>query len=160
MINGTQVQDVLYYIPTARWVLGTVKRILRQGCDDREIWNQCWHDEYKALGGIAKSGTKPCPRGAAYGLWYVGRLRSGQRPLIQLTAKEIYRNKELGKNAAYAVIAASLLDTIRFHSDTELWSAVQSEFKRHTGDDPAISNQGGVRLVFHLSCSQDLVTCK
>ncbi|WP_156479930.1 hypothetical protein [Collimonas pratensis] len=159
MINDAQAQDVLYHIPTTRWVLGTVERILHKGYDDRETWSRCWYDEYKALGGTTSSGTKPCPCGAAYGLWFLGRLCSGQRPLIKLTAEKIYRNKALGKNAAYAVIAANLLDTIRFHSDAELWSRVQSEFKRHTGDDPALSDQGEVKLVVHLFRSQNLVTC-
>lgn len=160
MSNSAQLQDVLYHIPTARWVLGTVERVLVKGYDDRETWNECWHDAYKALGGTTSSGTKPCPCGAAYGLWFVGRLRSGQRTLMQLTAKEVYRNKALGKNAAYAVIAADLLDTVPFRSDADLWSRVQSEFKRHTGDNPALSDQGEVKLVVHLSRSQNLVTCK
>ena len=101
-------EDLLNRIPVTPWVSGTVARILRTGRDDAQTWNDCWYDAYVALGGRSKeSGNKGCPRAAARGLWLLGRLRDGQRPLLSWNVAEVYR--ELGKNAAYASITADLL---------------------------------------------------
>ncbi|MFO0847894.1 MAG: hypothetical protein U0871_04930 [Gemmataceae bacterium] len=152
----TQAAEVLNLIPITPWVLGTVERMLPTGRDDAVTWNRCWYEQYVALDGeVANSGTKPCPRVAARGLWYLGRLRRGQRPLLAWTVDEVYR--KLSKNAAYAIIAADLLAAGPVCPAPALWPLVQSEFTRLTGDAPANSEQGEVRLVVALHRSGELV---
>ena len=148
--------DVLNRIPITRWVNGTVEKILGTGTHDAVTWNKCWYETYTQLGGTSKtSGTKPCPRAAARGLWILGRLRRGGRPLQTRSVVEVYR--ELSKNAAYAVIAADLLAGDASRSSSALWRSVQSEFTRLTGDIPAESEQGEVRLVIALFRQQELL---
>lgn len=145
----------LYHMPVTQWVMGTVERVLHTGREDSDTWNTCWANEYAALGGIKSSGDKPCPRAAAYGLWILGRLRSGKRPLLAWNTAKVYCN--LNKNAAYASITADLLATDPLRSATELWPLVQAEFTHCTGDAPAGKDQGEVRLVVALFHSQQLV---
>ena len=143
-------------VPATPWVLGTVGRVLLTGHDDAETWNRCWYEEYQALGGTSyESGSKGCPRAGARGLWYVGRLRHGQRPLLVWPVDEVYRR--LTKNAAYSVITADLLATRQGASPSTLWPLVRDEFRRLTGEEPAGSEQGEVRLVVALHRSGELV---
>lgn len=149
-------EELLNHIPATRWVTGTLARVLRIGREDPQTWNACWYDEYTALGGTkSTTGTKPCPRAAARGLWLLGRLRNGKRPLLSWNTAEVYRT--LGKNAAYASITADLLATNPGQSASDLWPQVQREFTRCTGKPPAKSEQGEVRLVVALAHSQQLV---
>ena len=148
-------EAVLNHIPIIPWVFGTVEKVLHIGTCDERTWNRCWYKTYEELGGSSKtSGNKGCPRAAARGLWMLGRLRRGGRSFQARDAYEVYQDQDLGKNAAYAVIAADLLAAGA--SASGLWSRVQSEFKRLTGDDSADSEQGEVRLVVALFRNQEL----
>jgi len=150
--------DLLNRIPVTPWVTGTVARVLRTGRTDAQTWNDCWYDAYTALGGQSQdSGNKGCPRAAARGLWLLGRLRDGQRPLVSWSTAEVYR--ELGKNAAYATLAAELQATRPGQAPAVLWPLIQHEFTRCTGVPPARSEQGEVRLVVALVRSQQLILC-
>jgi hypothetical protein len=149
--------DVLNYIPITPWVLGTVERVISKGFDDAKTWNQCWYEQYKILGGARETtGNKPCPRAAARGLWYLGLLRDGSRPLISLSIVDIYQT--LSKNAAYAVIAMGILEKNPYITVSDLWPLVQAEFTRHTGGVPAASEQGEIRLVIGLFRNGALVS--
>lgn len=147
-------EDLLYHIPATRWVTGTIARLLLTGREDPQTWNACWYDEYTALGGNTSSGKKPCPRSAARGLWLLGRLRDGKRPLLSWSTAEVCQR--LGKNAAYASITADLLATNPGQAVSDLLPQVQHEFTRCTGA-PVGSVRDEVRLVAALAHSQQLV---
>jgi hypothetical protein len=95
------------------------------------------------------------PRAAARGLWLLGRLREGERPFLGWNTAEVYHR--LTKNAAYASITLDLLTQEPSKSATELWPLVQAEFTRCTGEAPAGSEQGEVRLVVALFRGKHLV---
>jgi len=66
-------------------------------------------------------------------------------------------NRGIGKNAAYATIAIDLMNRGALTSAENLWPAVRSQYKTHTGQDAAISEQGEVRLVVALFLEHLLV---
>jgi Ethanolamine utilization protein EutJ (predicted chaperonin) len=53
---------------------------------------------------------------------------------------------ELGRNAAYAVIAADLCVVKPSRSLDDTWKAVGVEFRKHTGKVPAGTEQGEVKV--------------
>ena len=65
------------------------------------------------------AGEKGCPRAAGYGLWFLGRLVGGGRAVQNWPIDRV--NKDLGKNAAYAIIAVDLLASGAKPSHQELW---------------------------------------
>ena len=95
------------------------------------------------------SGEKPCPRAAAYALWYLGRIQDSGRQVQKLTIYEVRR--ALGKNAAYAVIAAELLHADGSQSVSTLWPRVQARFSELLNEAPAKSEQGEIKLTLALS---------
>ena len=66
-------------------------------------------------------------------------------------------NDELGKNAAYAVIAADLLASGANPSPHELWPAVQAHYIQKTRRDPAATEQGELKVAVILFSEQQIV---
>jgi len=142
--------EILYKIPVWAWVSGTAAKMEAAGAEDRKTWSRYWLETYQALGGSSTStGTKGCPKCAAYALWYLGWLRRSKRPALSWSVNEV-RDK-LGKNAAYAVIALRLLrQGRRSRPLDQLWESVRQEFKRETGKTPATFKNGAVELTVGL----------
>jgi len=139
----------LYKIPVSAWVLSTAERMEAAGVEDSGSWSSFWVETYDALGGASSSGGKPCPRSAAYGLWYLGWLKGSKRPPLGWSVSEI--REKLGKNAAYAAIAFRLLrQGPRPQPVDQLWKSVGRESKRETGDTAADTEQGAVTLATAL----------
>ena len=147
---------VLFNIPLVRWVQRTIERMNAVGKDDFETWSNYWFRTYKDLGGQSdSSGSKECPKHAAYGLWCLGRISNCGKTFQNWTLDRV--NKELGKNAAYAVLALELLerkrgdkDTVGFWSKAELWAIVQELYQVKIGEPPAQSEQGAVKIALGL----------
>ncbi|WNM56382.1 DUF6979 family protein [Candidatus Nitrospira allomarina] len=107
-----KMAEVLYKIPLTRWVRGTMERNNAVGNDDMETWSKFWLKTYKDLGGNSdNSGSKECPKYAAYGLWRLGRISNSGKGFQNWTLERI--NEKLGKNATYAVFALDLLERKR-----------------------------------------------
>jgi hypothetical protein len=140
---------VLSRVPISDWVLRTAQAMGAAGAADKKAWRKHWADSYGALGGRTTSGSKGCPRSAAYAMWYLGWLKGCARPLLDWPADRIH--ERFGKNAAYAVIAARLLAGSRAQQHhSALWRRVQQEFRRETGQLPANSDQGAVKVALLL----------
>lgn len=141
---------VLFYIPLVDWVQQTIRQMNAAGRDDFKTWSNYWLKTYVDLGGtnVINSGPKGCPKHAAYGLWSLGRIANGGRAFQNWTIGKI--NRELGKNAAYAVLALDLLEMKHNWSQTELWSKVQESYQRKLGEPPAQSEQGAIKIAFGL----------
>jgi hypothetical protein len=140
---------LLFSVPISRWVLATAQAMDAAHATDGATWRKHWADRYAALGGHTTSGTKGCPRSAAYALWYLGWLQGGMRPFQDWPPANI--RSRFGKNAAYAVIAARLLThgaVAPRHST--LWPRVRGEFRRQTGQAPANSDQGAAKVALLL----------
>lgn len=136
-------------IPITGWVLGTIAKMTRERPDDRTAWARCWYRTYRELGGRSQAtGSKGCPRAAAYGLWVLGRIPQSGRPRLNWPVSRVF--EELGRNAAYAVIAADLSKSGPAQSVQDMWPAVRLEFRRHSGEEAAISEQGEVRMALAL----------
>jgi len=118
----------LYGIPITEWVLRTsAKMNTPRSSNERSTWALAWYETYQELGGRNKaSGTKGCPRAAAYGLWFLGRLPHSSRPHLDWPVLHV--TEELGRNAAYAVIAANLCRDEPARALKETWEAVRLEF--------------------------------
>lgn len=143
-------------IPLTPWVLGTVAKMNRARTTDRRDWNRFWSQTYQELGGQSdESGAKGCPRAAGYGLWLLGRLARGGRPLQKWPVHRV--DNELGKNVAYSVIAADLLACRADPSPQRLWPAVQAQYIQHTRRNPAATEQGGVKVAVILFAEQQIV---
>jgi hypothetical protein len=118
------------------------------GKESPQDWGRFWLETYKGLGGLKENcGSKGCPRAAAYGLWRLGRIKGSGMPLKLWTVPKV--NQDLGKNAAYAVIATELLSTNDM-SIVELWPLVKERYERDTGEIPAKSEQGEIKIVVAL----------
>jgi hypothetical protein len=146
----------VFHVSIPAWVEHTTKDMARVDSDSRETWNRFCHDAYTH---IAKKdctvATKPCPRAAAYALWYLGMLRFGNRPLLRWPLVEI--RERLGKNAAYAAIAADLLYENELRTVAALWKNVQQIYRRELREEPAASEQGEIKLVVALYKRGDLI---
>jgi hypothetical protein len=152
---GPMKTAVLNKIPVVEWVLGTARKMRADACEGRSDWNEFWVATYRELGGRARTtGNKPCPMAAAYGLWYLGFLSEGTRKRRTWTVQEV--NQELGKNAAYAVIAAQLLEAGQSTELDSLWSKVRSRFGTATGEEAAEREQGEIKLVVGLFTNEQL----
>ena len=135
-------------IPVARWVGGTIQKMVRARTVERRDWARFWFDTYRELGGTSRtSGTKGCPRSAAYGLWFLGRVAGADRPRLCWPLQRVM--DELGRNAAYAILAMDFASEARGEL-TQTWQQVQQEFRKSTGKEPARSEQGEVRLALAL----------
>ena len=140
---------VLCKIPVSNWVGGAVEKMRRDDTESVSNWNRYWLETYFDLGGTSKeSSRKGCPKAAAYGLWFLGRLKNSGRNTLDLTVEEV--NLQLGKNAAYALIAVDLLQNGASRSAKSLWPLVQHRYMELTGTAAARSEQGEIRLVVAL----------
>ena len=150
--------STLYRIPISAWVLDTAQAMDAAHAPDEAAWRKDWADAYWALGGARDSiARKPCPRSAAYGLWHLGWLKGSSRPVLDWPVERI--RDQLSKNAAYAVIAALVLAREGFAgSHSALWQRVQREFQAETGESPAESDQGAVRVALSLFLDGTLVS--
>ena len=98
---------VLNKIPVTQWIRGTIEKMNKAGKQDSQSWNDYWFETYKELGGQSEeSGTKGCPKHAAYGLWRLGRIKETNIPYHHQAINSI--NQEYGKNAVYAILALDL----------------------------------------------------
>ncbi|HUU26233.1 MAG TPA: hypothetical protein VM123_00340 [archaeon] len=148
--------EVLFNIPLVRWVLGTIEKMNDAGRNDFETWSNYWFSTYKDLGGQSdSSGSKGCPQLATYGLWRLGRISNSGKDFQIWTLERV--NEELGKNAAYAVLALDLLEMKRSEKDTEshpskakLWAKVQELYQKKLGEPPARSEQGAIKIALSL----------
>src|SRR5919198_569298 len=116
----TENHSTLNKMPVRSWVFRTVHKMRRARATDVSAWVRFWRQAYDELGGrSSKVASKGCPRAGAYGLWFLGRLLSGGRAYQVWPISRI--DTELGKNAAYAVIAADLLSQGAEMSRAQLW---------------------------------------
>tara|TARA_B100000315_G_scaffold27706_1_gene23666 strand:+ start:1166 stop:1591 length:426 start_codon:yes stop_codon:yes gene_type:complete len=126
------------------------------GKDDRETWDNHWFTTYKDLGGQSdSSGSKICPKRAAYGIWCLGRISNSGRTFENWTLESV--RKELGKNAVYAVLALDLLEMKRGRrgtegdwSNAELWAKVQETYQKKLGELTAHKQEGAVTIALGL----------
>jgi hypothetical protein len=148
----------LFNIPLSRWVHGTIEKMNNSGKSDIQSWSEYWFETYKELGGLSiNSGTKGCPLHGAYGLWRLGRIKDGNIPYQQQTIHFI--NQEFGRNAAYAAIAIGLLEERKAaRSEIDLWIQVRELYKSKIHEEPAISEQGEVRVAKILFEEGHIVT--
>ncbi|HJT76852.1 MAG TPA: hypothetical protein VJ739_06580 [Gemmataceae bacterium] len=66
--------------------------------------------------------------------------------------------RQLGKNAAYATIAADLLEQGESPAMDSLWPGVRDRYKKHTGEEAAEYEQGQIKLVAALFREHQLRT--
>ena len=130
------------------------------GMQDSQSWNTFWYKTYEEKGGQSEeSGTKGCPKHAAYGLWRLGRIKETNIPYQHQAINSI--NQEYGKNAVYAILALDLLEK---HQDsrnkTNLWNQVREQYKNAFHEEPAISQQGAITVVVTLFEEGQIVTYK
>lgn len=141
--------STVFKIAVVPWVCRTAQHMEINNKEDVGTWNRVWFDHYQLLGGESKAtGNKGCIRAAARGLWMLGRIRTSKRPLLTLEISTV--TEQLTKNAAYAAIAADLLQSGASPRLPILWPIVQSEFRRLTDQMPATSEQGEIRMVIGL----------
>lgn len=152
---ATTKRGELNGVPATGWVRNTIARMNLQGSTRRADWARLWLQSYRELGGRSdSSGNKGCPRAAAYGLWLLGRVRDSGRPRQNWPVPQIV--KELGKNAAYAVIAADLCASGFVGSAKEIWEAARDEFRKQAHQEPAASEQDEVKLTMILFSESQL----
>jgi hypothetical protein len=149
---------VLFGIPLTRWVRGTIEKMNGAGSRDVSNWSTCWLKTYRELGGKSQeSGSKGCPRHAAYGLWRLGRIKETTVPYQRMAINQI--NQEYGKNAAYAVLALDLLEKGKLaDSKADLWRQVQDLYRIRVHEEPATSQQGAVTVALTLFEEKQIVT--
>ena len=148
---------ILFNIPLVHWVQRTIEQMNATGKDDFQTWSKYWFQTYKDLGGISdESGSKKCPQHAAYGLWRLGRISNSGKAFQNWTLERI--NEELGKNAAYAVLALDLLESKSGWSKTELWSKVQESYQQKIGKPSAKSEQGAIGISLGLFTEGQIVS--
>lgn len=113
-----------------------------------EEWNSAWRHTYAELGGTSEeSGKKGCPMAAARTLYELGRI-AGHGSVRKIPLSRVSR--EYSKNGAYAIAAIECLKVDPTQSLTSLWRAIQERIRVETGEEPAVSNQGGPTLTYKL----------
>jgi hypothetical protein len=143
-------------IDKVRWVQRTMEKMQDKNSDDKQLWNACWLEAYIEIGGKSENtGSKPCPKAAAYGLWYLGHIVGSERTQQNWPLAKI--RKYLGKNAAYAVLALGLLENKYDGSVQALWQEVQSLYQQKLLEKPADSEQGEIALTM-LLYKENLIT--
>jgi len=148
---------ILFNVPLVRWVKQTIEQMNVAGKDDFETWSKYWFQTYKDLGGISdNSGSKECPKHAAYGLWRLGRISNSGKIFQNWALERI--NTELGKNASYAILALDLLESRNDWSKSELWSKVQELYQQKVGEPSAVSEQGAIRISLGLFTEGQIVS--
>jgi hypothetical protein len=150
------MKDTLFKIPLVQWVRRTIEKMQSMGASGVGAWNAAWLETYLELGGKSKeTGRKGCPRSAAYGLWCLGLVAGGGKPRQDYPIPRV--DRELGKNAAYAAIAIDLLQAAAIPEDHDLlWSRVRRRYIELTGELPATTDQGAVKVASILFRSGQL----
>jgi hypothetical protein len=144
------VPSKLFGIDVGEWVLGTSAKMRGANSAERSDWNRYWYETYRELGGGSEeSGKKGCPCAGAYGLWFLGRTPRSGRPHLGWSVSQV--RERLGKNAAYAVIAAKAHRANSQLSPRERWAVVRATFEREAGGRAAGCDQGEVRVAVALS---------
>ncbi|NVM56556.1 MAG: hypothetical protein HWN51_00330 [Desulfobacterales bacterium] len=149
---------VLFKIPLVPWVRKTVEKMSAIDQDDSQTWNRFWLQAYVELGGISEnSGSKVCPKSAAYGLWRLGRIAGSGKPFQNWPIGRV--KEELGKNVAYAVLALDLLEVGWGPEDIEsLWIEVRRLYRQKLADTPARTQQGAVKVASILFSEGQIVS--
>lgn len=145
------------------WVQLTARRMDEASKEDTEYWRANWSNSYYELGGKNQSSSiKGCPMHAAYGLWFLGRIRGSKRPILNWDLRKI--DEKLGKNAAYAILALQYLQgtrgsVVRVENWTraKLWAEVQKAYKQELRKKPAQSEQGAIGIVLGLFREGELI---
>lgn len=156
----------LFRIPITPWVMQTIQKMNARGNQDIKYWSTYWYKSCTELGGKNKnSGSKECPKHAAFGLWRLGRIEGGGQALQESKLSEIdYR---FGKNTTYAVLALEVLEIYAdkmsgegYWSKTKIWRTVKEMYKQRLPDVPAESEQGAVRIALALHRERKIVSLK
>lgn len=149
---------LLLKIPLVPWVRKTIEKMSAIAQDDRQTWSRAWLQAYVELGGTSEnSGSKACPRSAAYGLWRLGRIAGSGKPFQNWPIERV--REELGKNAAYAVLALDLLEVGWQPKDIEsLWIEVRRLYRQKLADTPARTQQGAVKVASILFSEGQIVS--
>ena len=130
-------------VDLAAWVYGTIERH-SQGAE----WRPAWIETYRAIGGASRSsGEKGCPMVAARTLYEYGRIENCGLPFKECELPELWNRS---RNGTYAIFATRLLRADPGLSKSALWLEIQRAVRRETGEEPAVSEQGGPTLTFQL----------
>jgi len=159
-----EIPAVLFHIPLVRWVRRTIERVNDVGNDGFETWSKCWFETYKELDGQrAASGSKHCPQRAAHCLWLLGRISNSGKVFQHWTLERVL--EDLGPNAVYSLWALDLLVRKRGEmnipdnwSTAEIWAEVRKLYPATLGKQPAVSEQGAVRVALALFIEDQIVT--
>ncbi len=137
-------------IGIADWVTRTIEKVERVGLDDSPTWAAAWLEAYYELGGRHHSvGSKVCPRRAAYGLWFLGRIQGCRLRRASMGVQETLA--ALGRNVTYAVLAADVCIESPDVGVAEVWRFVKQRFRQETGEVPAQSEQGQAQIAVGLA---------
>ncbi len=149
---------LLFKIPVTQWVRGTIQKMDKNATYDIGSWCDFWYETYEELGGNSiESGTKSCPKHAAYGLWRLGRIKNTAIPYQEGLLAETIR--KYGKNTAYAELALELLEQQSIEINARsLWSQVQALYRKKLKDEPAKSQQGAITIALTLFDEDQIVT--
>ena len=132
-------------IEKIQWVQKTVAKMNATGTNDSEMWNSLWLATYKELGGTSENyGSKVCPKAAAYGLWFLGRITGSNRPCRNWPIEKV--RKELGKNSAYAILSLTFLERKEKITKLKLWQEVKKLYRQEFSEEPAESEEGAVSI--------------
>lgn len=132
-----------YKVDLPSWLSATIAKV-----ESGEEWNTAWLEAYLELKGERKSsGKKSCPMNAARTLFELGYVKGHGNPKrVDLT----YVTEQYSKNGTYALLALAIFQEnppIRLEA---LWQNIRSRYRNETGDEPALSNQGGTTLTYKL----------
>jgi len=151
-------RDLIYLnLNLWEWVKGTIDKICLAEPITISEWNGAWERTYFELGGKKRSsGTKGCPKKAAYTLYYLGRITGTNRPCLDWSYQKI--KNELSKNGVYAILAVELLKKDPDLNLHDLWLRIKEKYKTELNDEPAESNQGGSTVAFKLFHNKKLIS--
>jgi len=139
-----QDTGIFFYVDLKSWVFGTIKKV-EQGLE----WDTAWQQTYREVGGKSgESGKKRCPMNGTKTLYLLGRINGGNVPYKALPIHTI--SETYSKNGAYAILAIELLSLDSMVSLNDLWTKVRTRFLEETGEEAALSNQGGPTIAYKL----------
>ena len=85
----------------------------------------------------------------------MGRIKESNKPFESLTYQDVM--DKYGKNGVYAKMAIEFLRAETFLNLNSLWNRVQEKYKKESGKNPAISNQGAVTVAFKLYNNEKII---
>ena len=144
--KGNLMRDngIFFCVDLKSWIFGTIKKV-EQGVE----WNTAWQETYREIGGKSyESGKKECPMNGTKTLYLLGRINGGNVPYKALPIHTI--SETYSKNGAYAILAIELLSLDSMVSGNDLWTKVRTRFREETGEEAALSNQGGTTIAYKL----------